>query len=161
MKRGAGSTVVQAQRALGALVAMGFAISASGDNFMKQVTGTFDVSMAAGAPVTADNVSRRTLQKQYHGGLEGSGNGEMLSAGDPAQGNAGYVAIERVIGVLDGRKGSFALMQMATMKTGSAPILQAVVAPGSGTGDLAGITGQLKIIIEGKQHRYEFDYQIP
>ena len=39
----------------------------------------------------------------------------MFSGGDPKQGMAGYVAIEVVMGVLKGKKGSFALQHSATM----------------------------------------------
>jgi hypothetical protein len=33
------------------------------------------------------------------------------------------------------------------------------VVPDSGTGDLAGLSGSLNIIIEGGKHSYEFDYE--
>jgi hypothetical protein len=148
------------QRSYGALVAVFVAATAFGNNTVIHATGTFDVKMAPGNTAPAENVGRMSLDKTYHGDLDAIGKGEMLSAGDPATGNAGYVAIERVTGTLNGKKGSFAVMQIATMATGSVPQLQAIIAPGSGTGELTGITGSMKIIIEIKQHRYEFDYRI-
>ena len=39
--------------------------------------------------------------------------------------------------------------------------LNVSVVPDSGTGDLTGISGKLKIIIEGSKHLYEFDYSLP
>jgi hypothetical protein len=45
--------------------------------------------------------------------------------------------------------------------TRGAPQLTIRVVPDSGTGELAGITGALKIIINGREHLYEFDYSIP
>src|SRR5262249_39752754 len=60
---------------------------------------------------------RRSIDKQFHGDLEAASQGEMLSIGS-AQGSGGYVAIERVTGVLHGRQGSFALQHNATMTKG-------------------------------------------
>ena len=40
------------------------------------------------------------------------------------------------------------------------PSLTITVVPDSATGDLAGLTGRMDIIIEGKQHSYVFEYQI-
>jgi hypothetical protein len=54
-------------------------------------------------------LARMTIDKQFHGDLEASSKGEMLSALTAVKGSAGYVAIERVTGTLKGRKGSFVL----------------------------------------------------
>jgi hypothetical protein len=81
----------------------------------------------------------------------------MLSAGSATQGSAGYVAIDHVTGTLEGRKGSFVLQHSGTMNRG-APSLSITVVPDSGTGDLAGLSGTLKIDIIDKKHFYEFDY---
>ena len=66
-----------------------------------QATGEFDVKMAplalheAGASPT---LARMSLDKRFHGALEATSRGEMLSAGTSVKGSAGYVAIERVEG---------------------------------------------------------------
>ncbi len=126
---------------------------------MMQANGTFDVKLLPGTVDSgAEGVSRMLMDKQFHGDLEGTSKGEMLSAGDPKTGNAGYVAIERVTGSLNGRVGSFALMQMAQMATGITPQLTMPIAPGSGTGDLSGIYGSMKIAVADRQHRYVLDY---
>ena len=84
----------------------------------------------------------------------------MLSAMTATQGSAGYVAIEKVAGTLGGRKGSFVLQHHATMTRG-VPQLDIVVVPDSGTGELAGLSGTMKIVIaEGGRHFYELDYAI-
>ena len=70
------------------------------------------------------------------------------------------VAIEVVTGTLAGRRGSFALQHMATMEKGGQK-MEVLVIPGSGTGELAGITGTFAIRIEGGQHFYEMDYTLP
>lgn len=74
----------------------------------------------------------------------GSSRGVMLSGGDPASGNAGYVALEVFTGSLDGRAGGFTLQQFGTMAGGSAE-LRYEIAPGSGTGELVGITGVIEL----------------
>jgi hypothetical protein len=86
--------------------------------------------------------------------------GEMLSAFTDVKGSAGYVAIERVSGTLQGRAGAFVLQHNATMTRG-APALNIVVVPDSGTGELKGLIGKMNIIIADGKHSYEFDYELP
>ena len=83
----------------------------------------------------------------------------MLGAMTAVTGSAGYVAIERVEGTLGGRRGSFMLQHSGAMTRG-APTLTVTVVPDSGTEQLAGLSGQMAIIIEGKTHKYEFEYRI-
>lgn len=122
--------------------------------------GTFTVKMEPKTSAPAEGFTVFTMDKQLHGDLNGSSKGEMISAGDYKLGAAGYVAIEQFTGNLDGKSGSFALAQLATMNAGSHS-LQVVVVPGSGTGQLQGITGTLTIKIENGQHFYELDYSFP
>ena len=124
--------------------------------------GTFDVTLTPQPPPggEATGLGRMTLDKAYHGGLEGIGLGEMLTAGTPVKGSAGYVAVERVTGTLHGRHGSFALQHSGTMNRG-APALGITVVPDSGTGELEGLTGRLSITIDGGKHGYGFDYDLP
>ena len=133
------------------------------DRIKMHATGTFDVKMTA-LPSAIDDknaqFARFSSYKQFHGDLEGTSKGEMLSAGNPAK-SAGYVAIERVTGMLKGRKGSFTLQHNATMTRGT-PYLNIIVVPDSGTEELEGISGTMKIIIaaDGK-HSYDFEYSLP
>ena len=84
----------------------------------------------------------------------------MLSAAGSAKGSAGYVAMEIVNGTLGGHKGTFVLQHSGTMNRGE-PQLSITVVPDSGTGDLRGLSGNMKIRIEaGGNHFYDFDYQI-
>src|SRR5579859_789744 len=74
---------------------------------MHHAHGTFDViTKPSSLPAPAEGLGRFSLEKQLHGDLEGTGQGEMLTAGDPKAGAAGYVAIERLTGSLSGMKGS-------------------------------------------------------
>ena len=125
----------------------------------RTVEGPFDVQTTAGAGPAA-SLGRFTLEKRYHGELEGIAKGEMLSAGDPRSGNAGYVAIEEITGTLEGKRGTFALMQLGTMAQGSPPQLTLSIVPGSGTGELAGIQGTASIRQDGGQHRYAITYTL-
>jgi hypothetical protein len=83
-----------------------------------------------------------------------------LTAGTSVKGSAGYVAIEKVTGTLRGRSGSFVLQHLGTMTQG-VPQLSVTVVPDSGTGELAGLTGKMNIIIADGKHSYEFEYTIP
>jgi hypothetical protein len=101
-----------------------------------------------------------SIAKQLHGDLEATSKGEMLTAGTAEKGSAGYVAIEWVSGTLHGRTGTFALQHTATMNRG-VPSLSITVVPDSGTGQLAGLTGSMKIIIADGKHSYDFEYTLP
>ena len=123
--------------------------------------GTFDVKLVPIAPAHDGEgaLGRMSLAKEFRGDLEGTSEGEMLSVMTAVKGSAGYVALERVSGSLHGRTGTFALQHSGTMKRG-APQLSVTVVPDSGTGQLAGLTGSMRIIIDAGKHSYEFDYAL-
>ena len=98
-----------------------------------------------------------TAEKQWHGDLEGTGTGQMLTGGDVKTGSAGYVAMEKFSGSLKGRKGSFILQHSATMTAGKGDLTITIV-PASGTDQLKGITGKLTIKIENGKHFYDLEY---
>ena len=125
--------------------------------------GTFEVKVTPQAADTGGEASigRLMMTKQYSGDLAGTSNGQMLGAQSEAvSGSGGYVAMERVTGTLNGRKGSFILQHTGTMQGGKYEMDVSVV-PDSGTEELKGISGKLKIIIDGAKHLFEFDYSIP
>jgi len=129
---------------------------------VNKAAGTFDVRLNPLPPyntVADAKLARMSIDKQFHGDLEATSQGEMLSAGTDTKGSAGYVAIERVTGTLNGRSGGFVLQHNATMTRG-APYLNIVVVPDSGTGELLGLGGTMHIIIEKGKHSYEFQYGI-
>ncbi len=105
------------------------------------------------------NLGRMSIDKTFHGELEASSKGEMLSAMTSTQGSAGYVAIEQVMGSLSGKQGSFVLQHFGTMNKGNDRLILEVV-PDSGSGDLSGLTGEMIIKIEEGQHHYHFDYEL-
>lgn len=134
-----------------------------GSSVIAHATGTFDVKVVPqGAGDTADGIAlgRMSIDKQFHGDLDATSKGEMLTSGLESNGSAAYVAIERVTGTLHGRRGSFALMHQGTMnRTGQQ--LTVTVVPDSGTGQLAGLSGTLTITIVDKKHLYDFAYSLP
>jgi Protein of unknown function (DUF3224) len=127
-------------------------------------SGTFDVKFnvqkADNTAAESAKLGRMSIEKQFHGDLEGTSAGEMLSVGTEVKGSAGYVAMERVSGTLHGRAGTFALQHSGTMTRGE-PQLSVTVVPDSGTGELVGIEGKLMIKIVEKKHFYEFEYALP
>lgn len=125
---------------------------------MTRASGTFEVKMTPQEDKSEDaNLGRMLLDKQFRGDLEATGKGQMLTAMTPAEGSAGYVAIEKISGTLKGRTGTFVLQHTGTMTRGT-PELSITVVPDSGTGQLAGITGRMDIKAEGGKHSYVFEY---
>jgi hypothetical protein len=135
---------------------------ALGGLIMQKAMGTFDVKIATLSSYNTSEdakLARMSIDKQFRGDLVGTSQGEMLSAGTGTKGSAGYVAIERVTGKLNDRSGSFTLQHNATMTRG-APYLNIVVVPDSGTGELAGLSGTMHIIIDEGKHSYDFQYSL-
>lgn len=129
---------------------------------MPSVRGRFDVALA---PQTTSEIGERagmarlTLDKRFHGALDAVSQGEMLAIREPSSGMGVYVALERARGTLDGRAGSFVLAHLGTM-TRDGQQLRLIVVPESGTDELSGLTGEMRIIIENKEHFYELDYAL-
>jgi Protein of unknown function (DUF3224) len=131
-----------------------------GEDVIHRASGAFDVKMSplgADAGVGDPTVGRMSLEKQFHGDLEATSKGQMLAVGTDVKASAGYVAMERVVGTLHGRAGTFALQHSGTMTRG-VPDLRITVVPDSGTGELTGLAGTLTITVVDKKHFYEFEY---
>jgi len=129
----------------------------------QNATGPFEVKITPLDPAfKADDNSlgRMSIDKQFHGDLEATSKGEMLTAGTSVKGSAGYVAIERVSGTLNGHTGTFILQHNATMTRGT-PMLNIIVVPDSGTGQLERLSGTMSIIIKDGKHSYDFAYTLP
>jgi hypothetical protein len=129
---------------------------------MTQARGTFEVKLTPQPPEAsagAAPIGRMLLDKQFHGDLEATSQGQMLAAGTEVKGSAGYVALERVTGTLHGRSGTFVLQHTGTMNRGT-PQLTITVVPDSGTGGLTGLAGSLTIEIADGKHSYGFEYTL-
>lgn len=127
-----------------------------------RASGTFEVKLS---PQSTDDpggcapLGRLAIEKRFDGDLDASSKGEMLTAGGIVKGSVGYVAVERVSGSLHGRSGTFALLHRGTMTRG-VPRLSIIVVPDSGTGELAGLAGQMTIEIADGKHSYGFEYTL-
>jgi hypothetical protein len=125
--------------------------------------GSFDVKVTPQPPEDKSEgltLGRMLLDKQFHGDLEAIGHGQMLTGMTAVQGSGAYVAIERVTGTLNGRRGSFILHHLGIMTRG-APQLNVTVVPDSGNGELVGLAGTMTIIIADGKHTYDFAYSLP
>lgn len=127
---------------------------------MPIVTGTFNVTMKPEPPTIDDDsvtIARATFDKVFEGPLTATSQVEFVSvrAGD----DAAYVAIERIVGSIEGRVGSFVVTHVAGAHADGQSLRIAIV-PGAGRGDLAGIRGAMTIEVVDGVHRYSLDYAI-
>ncbi len=125
--------------------------------------GEFDVTITplpAAASASPGSVGTMSLEKRYHGDLDGTAIGRMLAVQTGVQGSAGYVAMEQVSGTLHGRTGTFVLQHGGTMTRGT-PHLVITIVPDSGTDQLVGLAGGMQITITDGNHFYDIEYTIP
>lgn len=134
---------------------------ASGTETHVTARGEFDVKVI---PQPADDAAggpfgRLFLDKRFHGDVEGTSKGQMVAAGTAVEGSGAYVAFELVSGTVNGKSGSFILQHRGTMRK-KVPTMEVTVVPDSGTGELTGIAGTMRIVIEGGKHFYELSYTL-
>lgn len=124
-----------------------------------EARGTFEVTLL---PIGGNDgpIGVLSIDKIFHGDLQGSSVGQMLAFRTPLEGSAGYVAMERVTAVLAGREGAFTLQHNGLMTRG-APELSVVVVPDSGSDGLQGLSGTLEISITQGRHDYRLLYSLP
>ena len=91
-----------------------------------EATGTFDVKFE---PIGSSEcaISSTSINKTFHGDLQGTSVGQMLAFRSDVEGSAGYVALERVTASLDGRQGSFTLQHNGLMDKGTQSLTVIVV----------------------------------
>ena len=132
-----------------------------GKAMTNRASGTFEVKLTPQDEGTGAPVGRMTIDKQFQGDLVGTSKGQMLMASSGSvQGSAGYVAVEKVTGTLNGRRGTFYLQHSGTMTRGAGELTITVI-PDTGTDQLVGLRGKMNIIIADGKHSYEFDYELP
>jgi hypothetical protein len=104
--------------------------------------------------------ARLRIAKTFHGDIEAKSSVEMLSV-RAENGGAGYVAVERIVGSVQGRSGSFAVLHVGTMADETQWARWPVV-PGSGTADLSRIIGEGRIeLTPDGTHEFHLDYELP
>ncbi|MBN8261841.1 MAG: DUF3224 domain-containing protein [Xanthomonadales bacterium] len=102
-------------------------------------------------------VGHSRFDKRFHGPLDATSVVHMLAVMAPTSGSGAYVAIERIAGTLEGRRGSFYAQHNGIMDRGK-PSLDLTVVPDTGTDDLVGLRGRIAIDIVDGKHYYTFDY---
>lgn len=132
--------------------------------------GTFEVAEFTPAtgigesPVaTALPVGVATMLKRYEGDVTGRSATLFTAAFDQASGVGTYLAMESFEGRLGDRAGTVNFAHSATtLGDGGRAGDYFVIVPGSGTGDLAGITGSGGLTVDPDgTHRVWFDYELP
>ena len=104
-------------------------------------------------------LTRTHVAKTFQGDLEGQSTAELLMAGAPG-GSAVYVGLERIVGQLGGRSGSFVFVHDASMSS-DGQSLSLTIMRDSGTGELQDIGGQGNIIIDADGgHTLTLDYDL-
>jgi Protein of unknown function (DUF3224) len=131
---------------------------------MTHASGTFGVKLNPQKPDNRETESaklgRMSIEKQFYGDLEAASKGEMLSHRTDVEGSAGYVAMERVRGILHGRSRSFVLQHSAAMTCG-APQMSVTVVPRFRHRPDSGSRGCDDDQNRRRKHFYEFDFTLP
>ena len=128
----------------------------------KIAKGSFEVKPAM---LPADEATQRlgamrmTFEKRFQGPLDATGFVSMIGMMDNETGSGAYVALEKITGSLDGRKGGFYLQHSCAMDRGK-PSQAISIVPNSGTEQLAGISGKLTVDIVNDDHFYTLEYEL-
>jgi hypothetical protein len=103
--------------------------------------------------------SRVHISRTFTGDLEGESTAELLTA--KSEGGGGYVGHDRVTGTLAGRSGGFIFQHTGLMGPEGVTNTGTIV-PGSGTGELAGITGEGTMLADTEgNHTLTLQYELP
>jgi hypothetical protein len=102
------------------------------------VTAEFEVTNWQQAD--SDQRSRAFVSKTFTGALAGTSEAELLLAG--GESGRGYIAHEVFHGTLNGSSGTL-VFQHGGIDDGVRPFTYGYIVPGCGTGELAGIRGQI------------------
>ena len=104
-------------------------------------------------------ITRASVTKSYTGDIEGEGTLEYLMAYG-RDGSASFVGIERVVGRVGDKQGSFVFQHVGTFEGGVARSVWSVV-HNSGTGDLQGLRGEVNSALgHAKSYPVEFRYEL-
>ena len=125
--------------------------------------GTFTTTSRPEPPFAVEAgvmLGRMEIDKVFHGQLEGTGSVHMTYVRTPVETSAGYVAVETISGVLDGREGSFVVLHVGLSERSESK-LEVSIVPDAGTDQLAGITGSMVISEDLDGHQYTLNYRLP
>ncbi|HEY0670984.1 MAG TPA: DUF3224 domain-containing protein [Longimicrobiales bacterium] len=104
-------------------------------------------------------LTRASVTKTFTGDIEGEGQVEYLMMYRD-DGSAAFVGLERVVGRMGSKTGTFVLQRIGTFENGQAKEAYSVV-PGSATGDLLGLKGDGNSAVgHGMEHPFELNYEL-
>jgi hypothetical protein len=103
-------------------------------------------------------LTRATVKKTYTGDIDGKGQVEYLMM-YRSDGSATFVGLERIVGRLGGRSGTFVLQRTGVFEAGLAKESYSVVA-GSATEELVGLSGDGQSSVgHGMEHPFTLNYE--
>jgi hypothetical protein len=104
-------------------------------------------------------LTRATVTRSFSGDIEGEGRVEYLMM-YRTDGTAAFVGLEHITGSVGGRAGSFVLQREGVFEGGQAVETYTVI-PGSGTGELRGLSGNGTTAVgHGMEHPFTLDYEL-
>lgn len=109
-------------------------------------------------PAEGPALARATVRKAFSGELQATSVAELLTA--QGEGGSGYLASERVDGVLAGRRGTFVLQHGGIGDVDDTLAFGRVV-PGSGTGELVGLRGDCAYAHDATGARLTLSWSLP
>ena len=104
-------------------------------------------------------LTRAAVTRTFSGDIAGDAHLEylMMYRGD---GSATFVGLERIVGQVAGKAGSFVLQHTGTFENGVAKASYFVI-PGSGTGDLRSLRGEgTSAVGHGLEHPLSLTYEL-
>lgn len=105
-------------------------------------------------------LTRASVAKTYTGDIMGEGQVEYLMMYRP-DGSTTFVGLERVVGHIAGKAGSFVLQRTGVFEDGQAKESYSVI-PGSATGELHGLLGEGRSAVgHGMEHPFSLEYELP
>src|SRR5262245_39603181 len=104
--------------------------------------------------VSGAKLTRASVAKSLQGDIAGESTLEYLMSYHE-NGTVSFVGLERVVGSVGGREGSFVLQRIGADESGVLKETYFVV-PGSGTGDLRGLRGEGSATLGEQAERYPF-----
>lgn len=104
-------------------------------------------------------LTRARVTKTFTGDIEGEGQVEYLMM-YRSDGSATFVGLERVVGRISGRSGTFVLERIGAFEGGQARESYSVI-PGSGTGELRALRGEGSSAVgHGTEHPFTLTYEL-
>jgi len=104
-------------------------------------------------------LTRARVTKTFTGDIEGEGQVEYLMM-YRSDGSATFVGLERFVGTISGRTGTFVLQRGGVFENGEAKESYSVI-PGSATGQLQGLRGDGRSAVgHGTEHPFSLNYDL-